>query len=438
MNFFTPKNSLPLIYILLTVLLLANVKWASAANCSSCPPKMCCSRFGFCGTTDDYCGNGCQFGPCTAPRGNNGVNVTNIVTDVFFNNIIKKSKPSCKGKGFYTRSAFLYALLDFPEFGTQGTVDASKREVAAFFAHVTHETGYMCYIEEINDYCDKTNTQYPCTPGKGYYGRGPLQLSWNYNYGAAGDSIHFNGLNDPDIVARDSVISFKTALWFWKLNCHDLITTEKGFGATINAINGKLECNGANPATVASRVKYYLNYCKQLGVDPGANRRKRILYALRFSARATRLSRVWNCRSFQARDMCYIEEIKDTSKDYCDKTNTQYPCTPGKGYYGRSPLQLSWNYNYGAAGDSINFNGLNDPDIVARDSVISFKTALWFWKLNCHDFITTGKGFGATINAINGKLECNGANPATVASRVKYYLNYCKQLGVDPGANLSC
>ncbi|CAA0833299.1 homolog of carrot EP3-3 chitinase [Striga hermonthica] len=275
MNFFTPKTSLLSIYSLLVVLLLANGKWASAANCSSCPPNMCCSRFGYCGTTDDYCGNGCQFGPCTVPRGNNGVNVTDIVTDAFFNKILKKSQPSCKGKGFYTRSAFLQALRDYPELGTQGPVEASKREVAAFFAHVTHETGYMCYIEEINgtsrDYCDKTSTQYPCTPGKGYYGRGPLQLSWNYNYGAAGDSINFKGLEDPDIVARDSVISFKTALWFWKLNCHDLITNGKGFGATINAINGKLECNGANPATVASRVKYYLNYCKQLGVDPGAN-----------------------------------------------------------------------------------------------------------------------------------------------------------------------
>lgn len=26
----------------------------------------------------------------------------------------------------------------------------------------------------------------PCVPGKSYHGRGPMQLSWNYNYGQVG------------------------------------------------------------------------------------------------------------------------------------------------------------------------------------------------------------------------------------------------------------
>ncbi|KAG6424148.1 hypothetical protein SASPL_114561 [Salvia splendens] len=46
--------------------------------------------------------------------------------------------------------------------------------------------------------------------------------------------------------------------------------------------------------------------------------------------------------------------------------------------------------------------------------------------------------FGATIRAINGPLECDGANPSTVSARVQYYREYCKQLGVDPGTNLRC
>ncbi|KAK1319616.1 Chitinase 5 [Acorus calamus] len=70
-------------------------------------------------------------------------------------------------------------------------------EIAAFFAHVTHETGHFCYIEEINgasgNYCDNTNTRYRCVPRKTYYGRGPLQISWNYNYGPAGRAL---GLTD--------------------------------------------------------------------------------------------------------------------------------------------------------------------------------------------------------------------------------------------------
>ena len=101
-------------------------------------------------------------------------------------------------------------------------------------------------------------------------------------------------------------------------------------------------------------------------------------------------------------------------------------------------LQISWNYNYGPAGQSIGFDGLNNPERVAQDPVISFKTAFWFWMNNVHSIITSGQGFGATIRAINGNLECNGKNPGAVNARVQYYTQYCQQLGVSPGGNLSC
>ena len=141
---------------------------------------------------------------------------------------------------------------------------------------------------------------------------------------------------------------------------------------------------------------------------------------------------VYGCTVF-----CYRQEINGPSKNYCDRSNTQYPCNPSKGYYGRGPLQISWNYNYGPAGQSIGFDGLNNPDIVARDPVISFKTSLWFWMNNVHQSSVSGNGFGATIRAING-MECNGRNPATVSARVRYYTDYCNQFGVDPGNNLRC
>ncbi|KAH9326680.1 hypothetical protein KI387_006858, partial [Taxus chinensis] len=91
---------------------------------------------------------------------------------------------------------------------------------------VPYAWGY-CFLRENGggDYCN--SQQAPCASGKQYYGRGPIQLSWNYNYIAAGKAIGFDGLNDPDIVARDNTISFKTAIWFWmtaqspKPSCHD-------------------------------------------------------------------------------------------------------------------------------------------------------------------------------------------------------------------------
>ncbi|KAL5990895.1 Endochitinase ep3 [Asimina triloba] len=247
---------------------------AAGQNCG-CAPDLCCSRWGYCGTGEDYCGSGCQEGPCTPPPPTNNVSVADIVTPEFFNSIIGQAAAECAGKSFYSRDTFLGALDSYSRFGRVGTLDDSKREIAAFFGHVTHETGHFCYIEEIDgpskDYCDEQNTQYPCVAGKGYYGRGPIQLSWNYNYGPAGKSIGFDGLNAPETVAMDPLVSFKTALWYWMGSCHSIITSGQGFGPTIRAINGALECDGGNPATVRARVQYYTNYCQQLGVDPGDN-----------------------------------------------------------------------------------------------------------------------------------------------------------------------
>ncbi|KAG8372353.1 hypothetical protein BUALT_Bualt12G0057200 [Buddleja alternifolia] len=266
-------KSLITIYTLLTIL-LASGKWVSGQNCG-CAANLCCSQYGYCGKSPNYCGKGCKSGPCDAPQGNNGVRVSDIVTDAFFNGILNKANPACPGRRFYSRSAFLNALGSYRNFGTTGSRDDSKREIAAFFAHVTHETGNMCSTEETDgrskNYCDRNNRQYPCAPNKGYYGRGPLQLSWNYNYGAAGQSIGFDGLNNPEIVARDPVISFKTALWFWMDTCHSAITSGQGFGVTIRAINGDLECNGKDNGRMNKRINYYRDYCNQLGVNPGGN-----------------------------------------------------------------------------------------------------------------------------------------------------------------------
>nr|WHN38663.1 chitinase [Panax notoginseng] len=271
MDILSIKNTF-LTTILVGVLAGALPVLVSSQNCN-CAPDLCCSQYGYCGNDDRYCGTGCREGPCYAgPTSNNGVSVADIVTDSFFNGIINQADGGCAGKNFYTRSAFIEALKAYPGFGNSGSPDDSKREIAAFFAHVAHETGHFCYIKEINgenkDYCQETNTQYPCNPNVGYFGRGPLQLSWNYNYGPAGQAIGFDGLNDPDKVASDAVVSFKTGLWFWMNNVHSVMA--QGFGATIRAINGD-ECGGGRPDAVNARIGYYNGYCSQLGVGPGDN-----------------------------------------------------------------------------------------------------------------------------------------------------------------------
>ncbi|RHN76229.1 putative chitinase [Medicago truncatula] len=249
-----------------------------AQNCG-CEEGLCCSEHGYCGNTDPYCGTGCKQGPCYAgqispstPGPSNDVNVADIVTQEFFNSIIDQADSSCAGKNFYSRAVFLDALGSYNQFGRVGSVDDSKREIAAAFAHFTHETGHFCYIEEKDgaskDYCDESNTEYPCAPNKGYYGRGPIQLSWNFNYGPAGKDSGFDELNSPETVANDPLVSFKTALWYWMNHVHNVMN-QQGFGATVRAINGRLECDGVDPNTVKARVDYYTQYCSQLGVAPG-------------------------------------------------------------------------------------------------------------------------------------------------------------------------
>ncbi|CAN1770035.1 Basic endochitinase CHB4 [Linum perenne] len=196
--------------------------------------------------------------------------VADIVTQDFWNSIHDQAGNDCAGKTFYTRDAFLQATGSYPDFGNRGSETDSKREIAAFFAHVTQETGSLCYVEEINrdTYCDPSPPTYPCAPGKKYYGRGPIQLTWNYNYGACGKANNFNGLKDPDIVARSPTIAWKTGLWFWMKNVRPVV--KRGFGATIRRINGG-ECNGGSPSAVAARVKYYRAYCRAFGITPGPN-----------------------------------------------------------------------------------------------------------------------------------------------------------------------
>lgn len=100
---------------------------------------------------------------------------------------------------------------------------------------------------------------------------------------------------------------------------------------------------------------------------------------------------------------------------------------------------------------------MNDPDLVATDPVISFKTAIWFWmtpqspKPSCHDVITwrwnpsgadqsAGRysGYGTITNIINGGLECGKGWDGRVADRIGFFKRYCDLLGIGYGDNLDC
>ena len=216
-------------------------------------------------------------GGTTTPPPTGGGSGSFPVSEAQFNQMFPSRIP------FYSYAGLLDAIKKYPAFTTTGSDTVRKQEAAAFLANVNHESGGLVYVEEINQanwplYCDRSQS-YGCPAGQSaYHGRGPIQLSWNFNYKAAGDALGIDLLNNPDRVKNESSVAYQTAVWYWMtqrgpgtMTPHDAMVNSRGFGETIRSINGSLECNGGNPAQVQSRVAAYNRFTSILGVSPGGN-----------------------------------------------------------------------------------------------------------------------------------------------------------------------
>ena len=215
-------------------------------------------------------------------------------------------------RDFYSLKAFIKAAGYFPQFLSSKDTAIQKRELAAFLANIAQETsggwetapgGYfswgLFFIDEVHtgepvQYADMTKPKYPPVAGKYYYGRGPKQLSWNYNYGQFSEAWFGNKdtlLLHPEKISSDPVLAFASAIWFWmtpqypKPSCHEIMTGQwqpndndiangrlQGFGATVNIINGGIECGLGNDLDKTThRYKYYEYFCHYFNVSPGEN-----------------------------------------------------------------------------------------------------------------------------------------------------------------------
>ncbi|SMF04512.1 Uncharacterized protein containing chitin-binding domain type 3 [Cellulosimicrobium cellulans J34] len=223
------------------------------------------------------CGDGTTDPGDPGGPGDPGTSTGFVVSEAQFNQMFPNRNP------FYTYQGLVDALSAYPGFATTGGTEVAKREAAAFLANVNHETGGLVYVKEINTanyphYCDASQP-YGCPAGQSaYYGKGPVQLSWNYNYKAAGDALGIDLLNNPYLVEQDSAVAWKTGLWFWNtqsgagtMSGHQAIVSGAGFGESIRSINGSIECNGGNPAQVQSRVTAFQHFAQILGTTTGAN-----------------------------------------------------------------------------------------------------------------------------------------------------------------------
>lgn len=204
--------------------------------------------------------------------------------------------------------------MDFEDFIHRNSDQNNKRELAAFLAHISKETtgGWqlpvgggaegdyakwgLYFVHELGynssngaGAYSQAHPEFPPNPAVGYYGRGPIQLSWNYNYGQLSKFLYQDKnvlLDNPDLIQQDGVLAFKSAFWFWmmpqcpKPSCHQVMHElwnpepgeyasdkmyQKGFAHTNNIINGGLECRTTSSAGFTQKVvlrselyQYYL------------------------------------------------------------------------------------------------------------------------------------------------------------------------------------
>jgi len=113
-----------------------------------------------------------------------------------------------------------------------------------------------------------------------YFGRGAIQLSWNYNYIRA--SIALTGAPQtlcqrPDLVAKNEQYSWGAGLFYWMENvkndktCHQSVLIDEDFGLTLDNINGGLECpaddHGWHGKAVQLRLNRYCRAATAIGVE---------------------------------------------------------------------------------------------------------------------------------------------------------------------------
>merc|ERR1740116_497335 len=268
---------------------------------------------------------------CTFPA---GAGISSWFTrEIFAQMFPNICNAACQGCNMLTYDCLIAATLMYPDFASSNDEDANKREVAAWLGEMSQETtgggcgqsiensdgscscGPMwcdshpgggcstwglCFVEEAGGTYCSSSAHYPCVPGKSYKGRGPKQLSYNYNYGQFSEKFCGDKhvlLNNPEWVASNPTLAWASSIWFWfsggacnpgetcKPGCHDVFLGRKkmcpadvtagrkyGLGWVTNVINGGLECGSAGAGKcdyrVHSRVRFYKHFCDILGVNP--------------------------------------------------------------------------------------------------------------------------------------------------------------------------
>jgi hypothetical protein len=123
-----------------------------------CSTNECCSKWGYCGKTDEYCGNGCQAGPCkTPPPPRSPLPVAIAAT------VVKPNSFNLTSEMFTCAFPAIDAQLRTQRF--KGFTEAMQQmkwkpvnnvEAAIFLSHVSHESDGLKTLAE---YCSKQGSK---------------------------------------------------------------------------------------------------------------------------------------------------------------------------------------------------------------------------------------------------------------------------------------
>ncbi|MFL5825285.1 MAG: glycoside hydrolase family 19 protein [Thermoleophilaceae bacterium] len=114
----------------------------------------------------------------------------------------------------------------------EGNITTEPR-AAAFLAQLGHESIDLRYFEEIGPQPYWKNY----SGGARYHGRGPIQLTHDYNYKACGKALGLPLLEQPELAARPEN-GFRVAVWFWVTHGLNGLADKGRFRAICVGING--------------------------------------------------------------------------------------------------------------------------------------------------------------------------------------------------------
>ena len=117
------------------------------------------------------------------------------------------------------------------------------KELAAFLAQCSHESGGFRYLSEIwgpsaaqNTYDGRMGNN-KSGDGYRYRGRGYIQLTGKNNYTQAGRALGLDLVKNPDQAATPDV-GAKTSVWFWKTNVQPKVSNWDDVTAITKVVNG--------------------------------------------------------------------------------------------------------------------------------------------------------------------------------------------------------